>query len=892
MSRAWIRCFRYRLLAVAIFIVLVSVFCIDKLTFADEISPEISKTIQITVNWPNKTAIQVEEKITKPWEQILKSISGYKSIESISEVGSSLIRLELREGIEIQNVIQSIRNEYLLQRHRFPEDSLFPRIKLGRLENQYILILQNIRNDPTKNRKGLEQKIRNISGLESLVHYSHKEREILVQIYSDWIQTQEFPSLSQIFTTIRNFQWGFQLDESLGIWFPKDYPPNKESFSKLGLPSRLGEGIKFSSLGKVAFEERAVRHGTRINGASSETMILNAESATSLYHLTNELKPILAEYNDWILLYSSHQELVNEFIRFIIILISVDLVLIIFSSYLNLERFHLAVYFFSYYTSLLLFLSVCSIFAYPLGKMNFFLFIVWKYFFAFVSSKRISFWNKKVSYSLFIFFLFVYLDWIPKVFGLILLANFYFYISISFLNGLFGHFVRIPFPQFKFRLFDTSFYFLRKVLDQSKQSKSLFKVLGIFVFFAMGILFSFFSSISLYSLTIPNGSIQMARLEFPTSIPEQETLRITKQVEDVILERNVTDLLVVKQSATNADFYFRLNELGVSNGMRNLPSESGYFHVLGESIVNSGHILRFSNAETSILERNILPLVPWIRNFPGVTEVILCFQPSVDGLELQSNAKFGSFLNFGKEELVRERSLNLQSAIVGRMLIDKKLTDIRFLVKQNKEVENYSGKGVKLSNGITLFDKSVSHYKEIKTPGRIYHKNGDTSLELLVKGENIHWNELESKINKLLSEGPVRLSEISPQKKSEMKYRPIFLFISIFIYSFRKKSKLHSWMILILFLFLFRIQISIFGDEYLLFGATSITLVIFEIWSRDYINYLKHCIPLIFLVLIAYLFPGEGGKFLFEGLLLVSLFILMKFKLFSILDLFKTKTTF
>lgn len=227
----------------------------------------------------------------------------------------------------------------------------------------------------------------------------------------------------------------------------------------------------------------------------------------------------------------------------------------------------------------------------------------------------------------------------------------------------------------------------------------------------------------------------MGRLEFPTSISEQESLRITKQVENTILNRKLTDLLVVKQSSANADFYFRLNELGVSLGLVDLPTESGYFHILGESKIDSNRILRFSNADTEVLEKNIIPLIPWLRTFEGVSDVVLCFQPSTEGLELHSPGKFRSLFGNDIADSLRERSLDLQSAIVGRMLVEKKLTDIRFSVKQNKQVERYIEKPVKLTTGIPLFDKSISEYKNIKTPGRIYHKNGETSLEILVKGK-------------------------------------------------------------------------------------------------------------------------------------------------------------
>ncbi|MCW7493881.1 efflux RND transporter permease subunit [Leptospira sp. 2 VSF19] len=892
MNRNWIRFFRFRLLAIVLFFLLLSIFSIDRLVFAEEVPVSNNETLQITTLWPNKTALQIEENITKPWEQILKSVSGYKKIESISEVGSSLIHLELEGGFEKQSLIQTIRNEYLLQRQRFPEDSLFPKIKLGKLEGDYIIILQKIKEGPEKNRKELEQKIRNISGLESLIHYSHKETEMVVQVHSNWIHAKDSPSLSEIFTTIRNYHWGFGFDPLNHIWFQKDFPILPESFSKLEIPFRLGEGLKFSTLGKVTLEERELRHGTRINGLSSETMILKAENNIALYGLTSELKTLLNKYNDWILLYSSHQDLMNDWFRFFIIFFSVDFLLVIFASYLGLEGTKLPIYFCAYYTSLLVFLGICVLLVIPIGKVFLFLFILWKYLFAIFSLKRLGPWAKQSIYSFFIFILFIYLDWIPKIFGFILLSNVFFFIFISFLKILYNPFIRIHCPKFPLFVLDLNISFFRKYWKGSNAPRSLFQIFLVSIFLFIGFVFAIHSSVSLHPLRIPDGSIQMAKLEFPTSIPEQESLRITKQVEDTLLKRQITDLLVVKQNPSNADFYYRLNENGLEKGLNDLPTESGYFHTLSASEVSAGYIIRFSNADTQVLENYILPLVPWLRNFDGISEVVLCFQPSVEGLELMAPAMFRNLLRYGVADAVRERSLDLQSAIVGRMLINERLTDIRFTVEQSKDLDRYKEKGIKLPTGITLFDKSFSRYHEIKTPGRIYHKNGDTSLELLIKGNNIQWDELKSRINQLLSIGPVRLTEILPQKNSEMNYRPIFLFLWIFVFLFRKKSKIHWFLMINLFLLLWKMQTSLFSDEYLLFGTLSIALAVFLFWTKDFLFRLGKIIPLIFLVLISYLFPGEGGKFFFEGLSLLLIFFVIQDKIFIIGRFFKTNTSF
>lgn len=259
--------------------------------------------------------------------------------------------------------------------------------------------------------------------------------------------------------TIRNQNWGFSLDESDGGWFQKDFPVQSVAWSKIGIPSRFGEGLKLSSVGKVSLEERDVRHGTRINGLSSETMIVKAESNTSLHHLANELKLILADYSDWVLLYTSHQEFNNDLFRFLVIFFSLDLILIFFASSFKKGEKELVIYLSAYYTSFLIFLGICCIISYPIGRPILFLFIYWKYFLAVFAIKRIGRWIKQCFNSLVIFFFFVYFDWIPMTFCIILVCNLYFLVSISFLKILFELFLSDFNPNLGLKFFGSNFSF-------------------------------------------------------------------------------------------------------------------------------------------------------------------------------------------------------------------------------------------------------------------------------------------------------------------------------------------------------------------------------------------------------------------------------------------------
>lgn len=884
-----IQYYNYRILALVLFFGLLSVLQLDNLMLGEESFLQVSESVQITVQWPGKTALQVEEKITIPWEQILKGISGYKEIESISERGSSQIHLELEEDIKKEDIIAAIRNEYLLQRQRFPIDSLSPKIQIRKLEDQFIVILQKISKNSDSSRHRLESQIRNIAGVSSFVHHPGSEKEVVLELQRDRIQGFEFPSISVVFDTIRNYNFGFHYDLEQGLWFQMDFPLNPKDWSNFGIPSRFGEGLLVSSFGTVSLREKKSHHGTRINGIQSETILINAKNGASLYHITRELNSLLSNEKDWILLYTSYQDFFYDLSRFFVLFFLLDLILLLSPIFFRIEIKTILYRLLSFYIASLLFLGIASVFSFSIGRSTLFQFLVWKYFLILFPVRRLGKWTLSNFVSVLILWIFVLLHWIPKILGIISLVHLYFLLAVPFLKNLFLSFDKKSNPSFplfsKNKNFPNKQWNFWKNQDSQKKTKLFF----VGVFLIIGILFSFGSSLGFVPVTSSYGTVQIGRLEFPTSLPEHESIRITKQVENEILSRKITDLLILKQNPSSAVFYFRLNELGEKNGFKNLPTESGYFHLLGESDSNSNRKIRFSNANTEILEKKIFSIIPWLRTKKEVEEVVMCFQPSTDGWDLQSPAKYRNLLGFDLNESIRERSLDLQSSIVGKMIFEKKITDIRFFVKSDNQLDRYPQKPIKMPSGIPVFTELFTNYKTVKTQGRIYRKNSETSLEILVKGKSIHWKVLESKILKFLGNGIVRLSETLPIKDSLPKYRPVFVLLLSVLLLYRKKYKTFWLIPCICFMFLWRINISLLGGDYFLFGTVLSFLFFLLLWIPRSSLHASLLIPFSLLFGFSYLLPGLGGKFFMGGFLLISIFFFLYLKMLKKWEIMKTK---
>ncbi|PJZ82140.1 efflux RND transporter permease subunit [Leptospira meyeri] len=883
---------RFRILAIVLFFSLLSVMQLSYLLLGEESFLQSPESIQITIQWPGKTALQVEEGITKPWEQLLKGISGYKEIESISERGSSQIHLELEEGIKKDVIVSAIRNEYLLQRQRFPVDSLSPKIQVKKSEDQYIVILQKISKNSDRSHKGLESQIRNIAGVSSFVHHPGSEKEVVLEIQPDRIQSFEFPSLSVVYDAIRNYNFGFYYDLGEGLWFLKDFPLKPNDWLNFGIPSQSGEGLLVSSFGSVSLRDKKSHHGTRINGLQSETILINAENGTSLYHITRELNTLLYDHKDWILLYTSYQDFFYDLYRFFVLFFLLDLVLVLTPILFPKETKPILYNLLSFYTTSLLFLGVCSFFSFSIGRSTLFLFLVWKYFLVLFPVRKIGKWTLSVLVSILILWIFVFLNWIPKILGIFSLVHFYFLLFVPFLKTLFLSFSKKSLLPLSLSARRKKYPNKQRTMlrDQNSQKRSSLFLAVILLFISIS--FSLVSSLEFTPVTTSYGTVQIGRLEFPTSLPEQESIRITKQVENEILSRKITDLLILKQNPSSSVFYFRLNELGGINGFKDLPTESGYFHFLGEAEPNADRKIRFSNANTEILEKKIISILPWLRTKKEIEEVVLCFQPSTQGWDIHSSTKYRNLLGFDLNDSLRERSLDLQSSIVGKMILDKKITDIRFLVKPDKNLDRYPQKPTKMSSGIPVFTESFTNYQTINNQGRIYRKNGETSLEILVKGKFIDWEELEFKIRNFLENDIVQFSETVPKKESLPKYRPVFVLIISVLFLYRKKNNLFWLFPCVCFLFLWRINVSLLGGDYFLFGTTILFLSFFLLWIPRSSLHWNHLIPFFFLFSLSYFLPGDGGRFFMGGFLLISVFFLFYLKMLRKWEIMKTKFIF
>ncbi|WP_243401240.1 hypothetical protein [Leptospira harrisiae] len=619
--------------------------------------------------------------------------------------------------------------------------------------------------------------------------------------------------------------------------------------------------------------------------------MVHAKNGTSLYQITKELNSILENHKDWVLLYTSQQDFFDDLYHFFILFLFLDLIFFFVPFFYPVEWEFIFVSLLSFYIVLVIFLGICCLLLFPIGRSILFLFLVWKYFLVLFPIRRMGKWVFSFFISFSLLWFFIILNWVPKIFGLLFLVHLYFLLLVPFTRNLLQSFSKKGNPSLKFSFREIYHSHKEMFTREIKSSKKKNLILPLFLLM-MGVLVSFFSSFGLQTVVAPYGSIQMGRLEFPTSLPEQESIRITKQVESVILMRKITDFLVVKQNPSNAIFYFRLNELGRKIGFQNLPIEPGYFHLLGESDVNSDRKIRFSNANTEILEKTILWLTPWIRTKKEVEEVVLCFQPSAEGLDLQTSAYYRNMLGLDWDDSLRERSIELQSSIVGKMILDKKLIDIRFVAKQEKKLERYPTKPTKMNLGIPVFTSSLSNYETVKTPARIYRKNGETSLEILVKGKSIHWEELESEMKQFLAKEKVQFTVIAPLKESLPKYRPIFFLLAFSLFLYRKKNK-PFWLVSICVLFLlWKIDVSVLGADYFLFGSVASFIFFLLTWFPQTSFHWKLFIPFFLLLTLSYILPGEGGRFFMGGFLLISIFFLLYFKIWQKWRIMKTKLIF
>ncbi|WP_322113539.1 efflux RND transporter permease subunit [Leptospira paudalimensis] len=846
-------------------------------------------TLVITQNWPGKTTDQVEESLTKPWEMMLKSVSGYLEIKSVSEFGSISMHLKLNEGIQKEEFLRTIRNLYILNQNVFPKGVLFPRFTFDSGNDSNLILLRRISKTKMPPPSELLRKIQNLTGVKKITYQPESEAEIQINVDHNHLLDGVSPSMSEIYDRLRHHVDSVSFEPGQNQYFLKEYPVDPTEWEKVLI---LAQGKTFLPLGKIATTSITKVYGknhTRINGSSFESIVIIANNPFHLIQLSLFLDSYLPEDPDWQFVFSSHEELIEN-IKFIFYFyLVIEVFYFLYFGFLKREWIltikHTLIFILFL---MILFFSLTSL-GISIGISSFVFLLLLKVQLPFIHFRRMILHKKQLYAGSLILFVSFYFQLVPtSILNLVLIFLFALVLYPILLHSFFIFWQREGKQSFSLK--DLQIQKLNELVSKKEHPRLHTIPFLSFSFFVLSFLYSLpllFKPVS----SFPHmDNIQLAKLEFPSYVAESERIRITKQVEQSILQKQLTNLLVVTHKNTRSDFYMKWKEGIFPFHFKNLPSEMGYFHFIEEMDGFESTILRFTNTDPKSLETSVLRIIPWIQAQKKVTEVILGFQPSTEGIEFKADPFHLAKMGVGFDPSIRETNLLLQPNVVSKMLYGGKLVDVKLNSIHTISKENFKKQPVVIGNGRIHYIESLRHYSTRQNLGKIYHKNAETSMEIIVKGESINWHSMEEGIRTLLGKDKTQLVERSKTNHETSRYRFIYLFLCFIPFFFRKKYSIEFLSFMFAYVILCKWQTQFFNRNYDQFCFIPFLFLFFRMNSYKKNNipfYLS--LPYLGLLFGTYFYPWKAGVDLFQSLFLFQVFGILSDKFKNNLKIFRTR---
>lgn len=888
--RSWIQSYRYQWIAGFLFFTILSLFHSKEIPMEDVLDGNVPLLLEISQHWPGKSALQIKEEIAKPWDVIFKSIYGYKERQFISDHGVFRIVLKVEKESLRSELRQTIRNLYVLNQSRFPKDVHFPRFQMREGNSPFFIVLEKTNELDDTSEKWIERKLREWSNVSSVKFQSRVEKEVSIEANLLDFETKTFPAVSEVFQSLKLDIFGIGRELETGNFSFKTVPNSIEDWGQISVPI-FGQSPQFvESLLQIQLSDVKSSKAIRVNGERKTTMMVVAKSGFQLFLLDLRLRYFLKDDPNWKITLISREGFLQNAKELIVILLCIDLFLFVYLGFIQKRWIHFTILWFVFYLTILYSIYVFSLLEISLGNFYFVLVLCFKLHLPFTYRLRLKPSVFKLIGIQSVTLGFVFFGWIPievlKLEFMYCLFLFFsqvlFHLSDLFLGGKVNSFQKTDYGKIT--------QFLEVWFLKSKMEVNIYQVLLSVFFLVTSTTYLLYGAKKPIPISSDDGFMQFAKLEFPNYISEAEVFRITKQVESLIIEKNWTDLLIVIPKPYRSEFYFQPKAVGFEIPIHDLPTEMGYFHLMEERISDSTQVLRFTSEDPTKLEEDLFQLIPWLQYRKEITDVVLCFQPSHDGLEFQTNPNYRVLLGQSYQSSVREDHYILQSNLVGKFLWNGSLLDVKFKVNHIDEIDPYLKQEKKIPFQKTIFDSSMRTYSPVKLLSRYYEINGKPTLEIMVKGKNIHWPKLDLEIHqKLKNTGTHFYERVSPgEPVSYYTFLPLLFLFGII--TFRKKG-IYDWFIQCYSLvLLIKLQSICFEVNYIQIVWISFFLVIL-FWSHSKKQRYQVIFHASFLlsILLLFLYPGNQGYFLFSTLSLLLIYGILTFQLQHSLNFLKPK---
>lgn len=162
--------------------------------------------VSVIITYPGASPEEIENSVTKFLEDGVSTVSGVKSIESITQEGLSAVMVEFEWGTNLDFAAQDIRDRLAMYEGYFPQDAGKPVVLKFDISMMPIVAYGVVGGDTKELRKTLEdvvkERLERTDGVASCMIFGGKIREILVSVDKKKLESYNI-SLSQVSAFLR-----------------------------------------------------------------------------------------------------------------------------------------------------------------------------------------------------------------------------------------------------------------------------------------------------------------------------------------------------------------------------------------------------------------------------------------------------------------------------------------------------------------------------------------------------------------------------------------------------------------------------------------------------------------------------------------------------------------
>jgi hydrophobic/amphiphilic exporter-1 (mainly G- bacteria), HAE1 family len=244
--------------------------------------PEVNPPVVfVSVQYPGASPEAVENNLTKPIEEALNTISGVKMLRSSSYEGRSDTAVEFELSVNIDKMVQEVRDKIAQVRPAFPKDAKDPLVSRVDTENAQPVVTfgvssasadnpRSLRDLSTLTEQTIVKRLQSVQGVGRIIIGGASRRQVLVHIHPERLSAHGI-GIDEVVQAIRlanqdlpagNISRG-ETDQLVRIEGKMKDP---RAFGKIIVARRANAPVMLEQLADVSDGEREETSVSRLNG--------------------------------------------------------------------------------------------------------------------------------------------------------------------------------------------------------------------------------------------------------------------------------------------------------------------------------------------------------------------------------------------------------------------------------------------------------------------------------------------------------------------------------------------------------------------------------------------------------------------------------------------------